>query len=328
MLDRTRREQRRLLSLPVDRVDQNLIELEIAIRSGRRSGRCCCGGLNIARLNLFEDVEKRWLDRLCFMRPKSRRASTCGERARAPTSDRELRRLLDCVRLGLRSRAQGKLFGAARCARTKTSNAAVAVCVCVGVGGRFERRAASFLPRRVQAKRADGACRSRPSRRSVTRDVLARTRSNSLADTVSFCTAARCTARGPSTCVTCVPVRTSKPTGGCPTLLDAAAAARADDGAHKLAVVPDRVAAALADTGRPKRSRPIIRWLITLDDWELSSFWRSELARLSGALVAWACFREAAICTKNNCTHHTNIHNAICAQEGFSQLAAIYEALW
>ena len=64
MLDRTAREQRRLLSLPVDRVDQNLIELEVDIRSGGRSGRCCCGGLGIARLNLFEDVEKRWLDRL------------------------------------------------------------------------------------------------------------------------------------------------------------------------------------------------------------------------------------------------------------------------
>ena len=162
-------------------------------------------------------------------------------RARASSHVREgaaaFARLLfdfDCVRLGLRSRTQGELVGAARCVRTRTSEAvAVCVCICVGVGGRVELRA--FLPRRVEAKRAVGACRSRPSRRSVTRDVLARTRSNSLADTVSFCTAARCTARGPATCVTCVPARTSRPTGGCPTLLDAAAGAvavaaeRADD---------------------------------------------------------------------------------------------------
>ena len=64
MLDRTAREQRRLLSLPVDRVSQNLIELEIEIRSGGRNGRWCCGGLGIARLNLFEDVEKWCLDLL------------------------------------------------------------------------------------------------------------------------------------------------------------------------------------------------------------------------------------------------------------------------
>ena len=228
MLDRTRRQQRRLLSLTVDRVDQNLIELEVDIRSGKASGRCCCGGPGIARLNHFEDVEKWCLDRLLL---HAREVEARGEmwRARASAHVQEAaaafaRLLLDCIRLGLRSRTQGQLVCAARCALTKTSEA-VTVCVCVGVGGRVERRTASFLPRRVQAKRADGACRSRPSRRSVTRDVLARTRSNSLTDTVSFCTAARCTARGPSTCVTCVPARTSRSTGGCPTLLDAAAGA-------------------------------------------------------------------------------------------------------
>ena len=64
MLDRTAREQRRLLSLPIDRVSQHLIELEVDIRSRGGSGGCCCGGLGIARLNLFENDEGRWLDRL------------------------------------------------------------------------------------------------------------------------------------------------------------------------------------------------------------------------------------------------------------------------
>ena len=281
MLDTTGREQRRLLSLPVDRVSQNLIELEFDIRSRGRNGRCYCGGLGIARLNFFRGCRE------AVARPASASCARSRGARRHVASACELPRptvscgvCLPAARLRP-TRPEKQNSWARRDVREREPPVPLSASACTSASEGCEASSdelRAFLPRRVEAKRADGACRSRPSRRSVMRDVLARTRSNSLADTVSFCTAARCTARGPATCVTCVPARTSRPTGGCPTLLDAAAgavavaAARADDCAHKLAVVPDRAAAALADTGRPKRSRPIIRWLITLDDWKLSSF--------------------------------------------------------